>query len=434
MPEDEDNAPPPPYQTRDTNSSGAGATATSAAALVAANAQLRGDANDDTPRIAPPSYEATHYDASGRSRNGPSGAVAAAGSLSRTAADEWNPFSSALPESSSTDCPHWLERGCKLTSGPRRCCSCLDKRPTRVDGRYPVYIDGRGERFGSTTRWAHYCSSCKEAEKKDQTQPLRLGSVNGVSNASTEEPHLEATLRRERRRQERQAEQQRLSRAKAKHAAEQTALQHRREREREEQQQRDKAEAQNRQQAFAIDLATLERDRETLQQDIQAMEAELVLKRARLQRLDTTYDLYKRRATPSPADNKGSAPGMTEKQALALAEHEANKRAEAVEEMKEKQRQARQDNGSWFGRVFGRGSAREREERRAEERRAAEMLERTCERHTNESFYVSDRAKADAKVAEWRNRQLYKAMMRAQGEGEGEGAGSGASWPKDEKK
>ncbi|CAK7216487.1 hypothetical protein SBRCBS47491_002845 [Sporothrix bragantina] len=516
MPEDEGIAPPPPYQPQaEQRVSGADA---SAAALAAANAQMRDDNDDnDTAHVAPPSYDDAHYEASQRGRGG---VVATAGSPSR-AADalaEWNPFSSALPEassasrfasastpdtkSSSTDCPHWAKRGCSLTSGPRLCCMCLDKRPMRADGRYPVYIDGLGGRYGSTSRWAHYCSPCKEAEEarqRNSQQQLRFGSVNGVSGVSIEEPNLEAALRKERRKREREAELQRLSRAKAKHAVEQVELQHAREREREiqkereEQQRLDKAEQQARQrgyeqnqkwyathdtkrlrqvkheqrmedqarealarrveerrqqqqdkqQAIQIDLSALERDREALWKDIEALEAELVLKKARLQRLDTTYNLYKPRnvplreiTTPSPplksamkptststlAPDKGKAPVMTEKQALALAEYEANKRAEALEE---RQRQAsRQDgdyevvshvgaartpllsertggssgsgsgsgSGSWFGRVFGRGKDKGRE---------PELL--PGEKYKNEHFYASKRAAAEAKATAQRN-------------------------------
>ncbi|EPE03539.1 hypothetical protein F503_06712 [Ophiostoma piceae UAMH 11346] len=67
--------------------------------------------------------------------------------------------------SSSTDCPHWVERRCRLTARPRQCCTCMDKRPYTEDGRYPVYMDGYSE-LGSVVRWAHYCEPCRKAESR----------------------------------------------------------------------------------------------------------------------------------------------------------------------------------------------------------------------------------------------------------------------------
>ncbi|CAK7240615.1 MAG: hypothetical protein STHCBS139747_002060 [Sporothrix thermara] len=450
MPKDDGSAPPPPYQARNDNESSSVDAA--AVALAAANAQLHDEDDDHIkgPHVAPPSYEATH-----RHSSRPLGIPAA----------EWGEFVSCVlaEESLSADCSHWAERGCHMTSGPRRCCACLDKRPLRADGRYPVYIDGLGDGGGSTTRWAHYCRPCKEAERKKQDQlQASHGAAADVGNDETirEESQLEESRREQRRKREREqkreAELQRLSRAKAKHAVKQIEQLHEREREREREQQLKKV----RQKVDLVDLAALERERAALRKDIAAMEAELTLKRMRLHRLDTAYGMHKARrdnhgkTTPTatstraparvPVSEKCKAPPMTEKQALALAEYEANKLAEAQEKeqvMKQQQqkRLARRDNnddddndvlaadraaaktpfladktggssgsgnvsGGWFGRVFGRGKEREREDREEQQRR-------TGERYRSEDFYVVKRIEAESS-----------------------GFGSKSSWPKDEKK
>lgn len=55
-------------------------------------------------------------------------------------------------------CDHWEQRGCVMTSNPKRCCSCADKRPNAPS--YPMYVDGTGWVMGAE-RWAHYCPSCQ---------------------------------------------------------------------------------------------------------------------------------------------------------------------------------------------------------------------------------------------------------------------------------
>ncbi|KAK9777922.1 putative Zinc-binding domain-containing protein [Seiridium cardinale] len=82
----------------------------------------------------------------------------------------------ARPEES---CEHWKARECSMTSNPKRCCSCWDKRPdapsysTSTPDDSPgtleenwltwdvlVYVDGRGWVMGAK-RWAYYCPGCR---------------------------------------------------------------------------------------------------------------------------------------------------------------------------------------------------------------------------------------------------------------------------------
>lgn len=224
----DDNAPPPPYRAHCGFDDAAGSSA---------DAQTQdlidlgdNDNSSNTPHVSPPSYEAT--------ASSPSRETTTANASHRTDKNtQWNPFqslvnggssSSAPSSSSSLDCGHWAARGCSLTSGPQRCCACFDQRDVRADGRYPVYIDGLGDKYGSTTRWAHYCSPCQAAERAQHAY-YKKGSA-----PTKEVQQPDATeLRRARHEARRQAEIQRVSREKAKNAVEQHKEQSRRQHEKE---------------------------------------------------------------------------------------------------------------------------------------------------------------------------------------------------------
>ncbi|KAL1888752.1 hypothetical protein Sste5346_009378 [Sporothrix stenoceras] len=243
-----DNAPPPPYRAHCGFDDAAGSAAD---AQTQDLINLNEDSNN-TPHVSPPSYEATYDDARSRTGGPQSQASAASPSpvrvITGTTANasyrtdknrDWSPFqsmvnggssfSSAAPSSSSLDCGHWAARGCSLTSGPQRCCSCFDKREVRAGGRYPVYIDGLGDKYGSTTRWAHYCTPCQVAERANHAY---YSGKKGGPSKEVEQPDA-TELRRARREARRQAEIQRVSRAKAKNAVEQEREQSRRQHERE---------------------------------------------------------------------------------------------------------------------------------------------------------------------------------------------------------
>lgn len=55
-------------------------------------------------------------------------------------------------------CDHWISRDCALTSNPKRCCACSDKRPEAPS--YSMYVDGIGWIMGAK-RWAQYCPGCR---------------------------------------------------------------------------------------------------------------------------------------------------------------------------------------------------------------------------------------------------------------------------------
>ncbi|KIH94111.1 hypothetical protein SPBR_05874 [Sporothrix brasiliensis 5110] len=206
-----DNAPPPPYRAH-----GFGDAPGSSTGPADAQGDLidLGDDTSGTPSISPPSYEASYNDHA-RSR---SETIASPSALPETKSS-WNYVDRVIADeassssaTSSLDCGHWARRGCSMTSGPRRCCSCLDRREHRPDGRYPVYVDGMGDRFGSTTRWAHYCTPCKEYERA-------AASSKGTTYDGDAGPPDVAAMRRARREARRQAKIDRTARMKAKDAA-----------------------------------------------------------------------------------------------------------------------------------------------------------------------------------------------------------------------
>ncbi|KAK7206192.1 hypothetical protein BZA70DRAFT_275982 [Myxozyma melibiosi] len=55
-------------------------------------------------------------------------------------------------------CGHLTE--CMLANR-RQCCACQDRRPHSEDGRYMIYIDGRGN-VNEGMRWSLYCTACKD--------------------------------------------------------------------------------------------------------------------------------------------------------------------------------------------------------------------------------------------------------------------------------
>lgn len=70
-------------------------------------------------------------------------------------------------------CIHWKTVCCSLTSKPKRCCACSDKRQNAPS--YSMYVDGLGWIMGAT-RWANYCPSCRGTSSGMASQFLAKAS------------------------------------------------------------------------------------------------------------------------------------------------------------------------------------------------------------------------------------------------------------------
>ncbi|ERS99068.1 uncharacterized protein SPSK_04254 [Sporothrix schenckii 1099-18] len=319
-----DNAPPPPYRAH-----GFGDAPGSSTAPADAQGDLidLGDHISGTPSISPPSYEASYNDHARSSSE-----TIASPSVLPEKKSSWNyadrltaDEGSSSSATSSLDCGHWASRGCSMTSGPRRCCSCLDRREHRPDGRYPVYVDGMGDRFGSTTRWAHYCTPCKEYERA-------AASSKGTTYVGDAGPPDVAAMRRARREARRQAKIDRTARMKAKDdAADQireaqarldeakglddqnqiyymTHTKKHIRRERHAERARIEQEERERVAKDAADLTVLRDMRRQAQLQAADLERQLAEKRARVAHLDHQIRMRELRAVPAPA--KPAAPGQ----------------------------------------------------------------------------------------------------------------------------
>ncbi|KAI1846385.1 hypothetical protein JX266_007590 [Neoarthrinium moseri] len=81
---------------------------------------------------------------------------------------------------SKSQCEHWLERCCSMSTYTGTCCACADRRSGTRSELYPAYVDGEGW-VTEATRWAYYCPGCKDFES----------SLNYTASVSTEaEPKL----------------------------------------------------------------------------------------------------------------------------------------------------------------------------------------------------------------------------------------------------
>ncbi|ETS78326.1 hypothetical protein PFICI_10388 [Pestalotiopsis fici W106-1] len=79
-------------------------------------------------------------------------------------------------------CDHWASKNCALTSTPKRCCACSDKRPEAPS--YPVYVDGMGWIMGAK-RWSQYCPDCRNHDelaepKSRRRRHLQMPKVVGL--------------------------------------------------------------------------------------------------------------------------------------------------------------------------------------------------------------------------------------------------------------
>ncbi|OAA68259.1 hypothetical protein SPI_00454 [Niveomyces insectorum RCEF 264] len=115
--------------------------------------------------------------------------------------------------STTSSCAHWVSRGCALTSGPRVCCACLDKRPVRADGLYMRYADGRGY-TRSSPRWAHYCTGCKRAAATEAAAAATTATAATMATRATRATRRQ--LRRKKKREEKEAAEEEARREKTK--------------------------------------------------------------------------------------------------------------------------------------------------------------------------------------------------------------------------
>lgn len=67
-------------------------------------------------------------------------------------------------------CDHWASRHCALTSSPKQCCACADKRPQAPS--YSMYVDGMGWIMGAK-RWVQYCPGCRQHHELVEPKPRR---------------------------------------------------------------------------------------------------------------------------------------------------------------------------------------------------------------------------------------------------------------------